>query len=268
MNVTTQDDPNQEPLWAEILPGDSQLRVPQFGILHLLIWTALAAVLLKYNQAVHTLDTGLRDPFMNSRVMTIQWVVTVILTASTMVGLGALIRARRSGRTGRFQPGHWLVVVSLVNGILALAVEPLYCVRSYSAGTAGLFSGALVAERAIIAILYTCAAVRLRDAWRWRALFLAYAVVTWLWTVADTTFFLATILPATNPSVYWGRCLSGLGITLAGRIAILSCLVVATLGDLLGRTSRDWVHWLGVVVAWLGWCMNVLTLVYIRFLYN
>jgi hypothetical protein len=231
-------------------PFAEQLCVPQFGILHILILTAVTAALLKLHLALE------EDLSQGNVAEAYRWGVKVlqslwaIVFAANLVGAGVLIRARCYRMFGRLQPGHWIVLITALSGVLWLGVWPFARLLGpqMSAWVYTIAEAALCVPTAF-AFLY--AAVRVRDGWRWKVLLgakgLGEAAAA---VVAAMSLVLAVIeqsLYATyrffslfqSASVFWSAVL-------------LIVVFVAVLVDLVRRAPRDWMHWLGVAAM----CLN------------
>lgn len=91
-------------------PFAEQFRVPQFGIIHLLIWSTVTAVLLKYYLAIAD-ESSFQESPVQLWLIRISQSLSAILVGSIVIGSGILIRARCYKMLRRLQPGHWLVLV-------------------------------------------------------------------------------------------------------------------------------------------------------------
>jgi mannose/fructose/N-acetylgalactosamine-specific phosphotransferase system component IID len=104
----------------ESCPFAQQLCMPQFGIIHLLILTAVVAVLLKINLAMEFDVAGDASSMQSWLSWSRQFFQTIyaVLFATELVGAGLLVRARCFAMLGRLQPGHWIILISALIGIL------------------------------------------------------------------------------------------------------------------------------------------------------
>jgi hypothetical protein len=222
-----------------------QLRLPQFGIIHLLLWTAVAAVLLKFFLAVRE-DSARQSGAVMPWMYQIAQSLCAITLAGTLVGSGVLIMIRSNVKFRRLQPGHWLALSCSVTGALSVVLWPLYrLVEALGTHVIWLAVAGTAAIDAVTALFLGLAAVLLRDARRWRTLIAAtaaadataaitYAIYAVAWLRSDLT--LLTLMDR------WHALAS-----IAWSAAILAMLLVVLALDLPRRLSRDWLHWLGVV---------------------
>ena len=109
---------------GEPLPADDHIQPPRLSILHLLLWTTVAAVLFKFNMAVAAVVlramAGMHGKMVATSIVNRVIAPTrVIMYAAGLVGLGILIVSKIRGRRGRLQPGHWMLAVeaSLYAGV-------------------------------------------------------------------------------------------------------------------------------------------------------
>jgi hypothetical protein len=242
-------DPQPHAETPAVSPFAEQLRVPQFGILHLMIWTAVTAVLLKYFLTMEELQSQLLSQTPGERrlsVMRVLQSVHAIIFASTLVGSAILIRARC--RTAKpFQPGHWLVLLLAIGGVLQLISWPvgLYLAAA-SPQRFWLFAVENAVVAALTAAMYVIAVLQLRDARRWKILLgavalenVAAAVMIVVPLVAGSGYFSDLIFSSWR----WNRACS-----IAWPVALLVMLLAVAVSDLPRRALRDWLHWLGVGV--------------------
>jgi len=103
-------------------PFAEYYRPPRLGIIHLLAWTAATAVLLKFSMAMEMLgDRGIAStsPELDIAVQAYRFMYSAAHAAG-IVGSGVLLLARIRRLPGRFQPGHWLVLVETLGALLWL----------------------------------------------------------------------------------------------------------------------------------------------------
>jgi hypothetical protein len=222
-----------------------QLRLPQFGIIHLLLWTAVAAVLLKFFLAVRE-DSARQSGAVMAWTYQVAQSLYAIMLAGTLVGSGVLVMIRTNVKFRRLQPGHWLALSCSITGALSVALWPLYrLVETLGPHVTWLAVAGTATIDAVTAIFLGLAVVLLRDARRWRTLIAAAAVadataaITYaIYAVAElrSDFSLLTLMDR------WHALAS-----MAWSAAVLAMLLTVLALDLPRRLSRDWLHWLGVV---------------------
>ena len=87
-------------------------RPPRLGIVHLLIWITLAAVLMKVMTAlIATSEPSGLAPDRVSVAHKAIWYLTSCMIAATLLGTFVIARDKIRGAAGRLQAGHWLVLV-------------------------------------------------------------------------------------------------------------------------------------------------------------
>ncbi|MCE5268672.1 MAG: hypothetical protein LLG00_12380 [Planctomycetaceae bacterium] len=218
--------------------GD-QLRVPQFGIIHLLALTTITAVLLKLNMGMSPGTALGKVPESRILLDRILQTIDAIVTAGGLVGVVALVRARCHIALARLQPGHWLVLIFSFESLLrTLAWASLRGLAPEVAArpSANLFMAAGIAVYFTVA--FRAAAFRIQDVRRWGTLLAAMAVFNGLAAVGA----IAAIILSSDA----GSAL--LGVTACWWPLASPWAIVVAVSDWRDRLRRDWVHWLGVVV--------------------
>jgi len=161
-------------LWAQVSDAAELCGLRQID---LMIWTAVTAVLLKYYLAM------IVDDFASHYSVALFWVervsqcVFAIVSASTLVGSGILIRARCYTMFKRLQPGHWLVLIASLGCILQLIAWPFYDLFEaigVNTNWVCFVSIAIISTLKFAAFVF--AIMQLRDAKRWRVLMGAAAL--------------------------------------------------------------------------------------------
>jgi hypothetical protein len=256
--------PATESLEAPGLTG--QLQVTQFGIIHLMIWTTLTAVLLKVFMALTGDSIRQFAPGQQWLFQGLQAVQTILL-ACTLVATGILVRKRFYAMPKKLQPGHWLVLFSTmefalqmlvllalwVSGFLTLRIIPLSSIVSAVFITA-------------VAAFYGFAFFQLRDARRWKVMIGAKA----LGAATGAAFGLLSVVvafvglrPQYSALLGWLRY-----CPLLWPAVIFVLLLAAAALDIYHRTTRDWVHWLGVCVFGLTTAVTLAADVYFMFFFQ
>jgi hypothetical protein len=261
--VTDADLPN--PIDAEPLPADDHYQPPRLSILHLLLWTTVAAVLFKFNMAVTAVITGVIAG-MGGRVFATSIVnraiapTYVIMYAAGFVGLGVLVASRIRGRPGRLQPGHWMLVV-VVPLYAATRIPDIALVLTHliQQGTPSRLPfwymqpawAPLVVPGLCRAALYSWASIRTIDGRRWRALFVCLAILAAIMALGYALLW--SIFFRLTPGMI--RFLI-LGLPIPVNAVVCLTLLAVILVDL--RVPRDWLHWLGIALVGGGAALELL----------
>ena len=234
--------PGQSP-FAPGSPFAEYYRPPRLGIIHLLAWTAATAVLLKFSMGMQMI--GARGVASTSPELDIAFQAFRFLYsaahAAGIVGSGVLLLAMIRRLPGRFQPGHWLVLIETLTALLWLLSWGLCVVLPETTGVTrgALFPWILVVD-GLVAILcsggYFYAAVAFRGDKRWKiclGVLAGVGLVGGLWYVGINVL----------GSPRWS-----FDFPLGSLIVGLS-LLVAVVVDLCRGPRRDWLHWLGVAIV-------------------
>ncbi len=243
--------PGESPFGAGS-PFAEYYRPPRLGIIHLLAWTAATAVLLKYSLAMDMLAEAGGDSIRPSRDL-FQEVLSFVgntAVAAALVGACILLLAKIRRLPGRFQPGHWLLLITALTSLLNLSVWGLY-VAAQAAGFGDYsslhwFLMVYGLVWVIQAGMYFYAGRASRDCRRWKVCFAVMAflsLVRGLWYVG--VFLLDS--PLSSFSFPLGKLILG------------PVLLVVVIVDVRRGPRRDWLHGLGVaviaisVLLWVAW---------------
>lgn len=267
VDAVTVDSPLDQPLSAAAddrsatSPSVEFYRPTRLGIIHLLAWMVVAAVLLSMMmmslksikrilpeaQQVEVFSSGLGLPI--TVLQTIHLAGTILL-AGGLVGLFILVRDRFRGAPGRWQPGHWLLMVQSTAGVIDQLMVVVYTLpladwAHFSVlsdiGTVVSFFCGLFGTGAYLVGAIRCPAGRL---WRWVlglfalgiGLFLHMYGLLLLPLDGSIRYQLANIIMPLIRLEWVSILINGL------------LLAIAVVRDLLKRNRRDWLHWLGVAM--------------------
>jgi hypothetical protein len=266
MDAMTEPDPNCS---ADKPPASlraGQLRIPQFGILHLLIWTTVTAILLKILMTLtakylHDLPTA------QLRISQAIQIVHVIVIASVLVATGVLLRHRCYAMPKRLQPGHWLVLLAFLDFIgeviAPLLLLLLFTISGTGRGTSVIVSASTAAVSTLVAAVHVWAFLQLRDARWWKTLIGAKTLGPLTTAALSAVSLVTVLLPIWSPSLSLGMWV--LYCPSIWSIVVFVILIIAAAHDLLRRTPRDWVHWLGVAALAENCALGVISLIYYVF---
>ncbi len=206
---------------------------PRLSIAHLLIWTAVAAVLMKLSSVLwdnQVLNNYLENASQVERIFSLGVGAIMYMTHSAgLVGMGVILLARIRGAKGRLQPGHWLLVIYTLYYI----VQALHMSR-----VPGLAYTYFFIRMAILVGPSLWAAFLSRGGRHW--------------TVA------LCLLPAIELGkiglmIIWSRFFSlqtlaiipGLIYYAASGLVVLTAVSI----DLYKGERRDWLHWTGAAMV-------------------
>jgi hypothetical protein len=233
--------------------------MPQFGIIHLLILTAVVAVLLKINLAMGFDVVGDASSMHSWLSWSRQFFQTIfaVLFATELVGAGLLVRAGCFAMLGRLQPGHWIILISALTGILGRLSWPLYLFFSTDSSVVlWIHVGTSGCLYLLGGVLYCFAAARLRDAKRWKFLFVTNVAGDFIMAAAFVLGILAGVASGTaDPS--FGLMVDWNYVWPTWSVVLLLMLPLVTVMDLPRRSTRDWLHWLGVALFGLEILLTV-----------
>ena len=157
---------------------------PRLGIIHLLAWTAIAAVMFKSDIAIRLLWKQQEMVVISNVLYQAIEFVDLTLMAAGVVGLAVLVRAWFRRQPGRFAPGHWILMFTVVPSTVMCVVNMAWCVLSLRLHenneflkTYWLVSLFYVATQVFCAVLFVMAARRNWTGRGWRGSFRLLAIV-------------------------------------------------------------------------------------------
>jgi hypothetical protein len=221
------------------------LRPPRLGIIHVLAFLALAAILILPNTLAHYY--GKNTPIPNvppgARFVWAGPQINLNLCrAASLVGLGVLIVCWFRRIPGQLQPGHWVLLlqsIAMLFGFLLEKTSPLWfgnvsdTIKLHSMiKLQSILTGYLIF---LVVVAYVLLILLLREAISWKALFASLAVM-----------FAASGLFYFDHGMQIWMHYSFSGITLALSSVVLFVLVVILALDRSNYPIRDWLHWLGL----------------------
>lgn len=238
----TNREPNADP--PADSPSTEQLHVPQFGILHLMLWTAATAALLGVLEVL-TGDKLQQLPPKNFWLARSFQCLFVIVHASALVGSGVLLKQRFYSKLRGLQPGHWLVLIVTLGLVLQLVLTS--CCRNGSRAAALTSEIVFATERLAIAGVCVSALLWLQDVRSWKTFFGLRALAAATWAVHNLLSFAGLLFNVQHTTFALWRPTTVIAVLSLFATGI--AFVVAVFLDLRRQTPRDWLHWLGVAAV-------------------
>jgi hypothetical protein len=236
-------------------PFAEQLCVPQFGILHILILTAVMASLLKINLAFEAWIPSPSQSEADRWRRMIEESIFALALAANLVGAGVLIRAKCYRIFHRLQPGHWIVLFSAAAGLCLLVWKVVYYLVASDIRMIHWTMSLWGLSDLPIAIAFLYAARLLHDGRRWKVLLRAMALGH---AAAAATAALSIVALAFQDVQIAGALLvATIVASTPWSVILLIMLVAAIVLDFRRWPSRDWMHWLGVVTLGLGYVVTI-----------
>ena len=165
-------------LGSESMSFAGQLYVPKLSAKQAIVWLAVAIVPIAFSWAMWTIGTpDIKHLPHGTVVVAASWWTVyfpIVLFASCFVTSCVLTRAQCFRMLGQLQPGHWIVLLLTFECILGRIAQPFTAIGFFDHSShvwARNTSQALLCFTVLAAVaLWAFAAVRLRDATRWRVL--------------------------------------------------------------------------------------------------
>jgi hypothetical protein len=106
-------------------------------------------------------------------------------------------------------------------------------------------------------VLYCFAAARLRDARRWKFFFVTNAVGDFIMAATSVLVILTAVGSGMEPPWFGYMAICNY-LWPVSSVVILLMLLLVTIMDLPRRSTRDWLHWLGVALFGLEMLLGLL----------
>jgi len=169
------------PLDSEFTSFAGQLYVPKLSAKQVLICLALVVALIGLIKGIAALETREIKPLPHGAVTVasswrnrIMFEFHLVSFAICLVTSGILIRSRCFRMLGRLQPGHWIVLILATGGILDRIARPfglfMLAYHSPHGWAQNTFEAIVRFNILAVGIMFAYAAIRLRDATRWKVL--------------------------------------------------------------------------------------------------
>lgn len=226
-----------------LLPSQSArftpIQVPRLGIIHLLAWTTVTAVLLGTGQ--HTVvGAATRDSTSGTILWSqaILYITRTALLAAATVASATVLRAWWT-RGGAWAPGHALALIYVLVMCCFLIISGL--LERTNPRHIEWSSLAYAATMLLSTLAYGAFAVRSTFPRRWRITF-------WINAGADLTWSVESL--AESFGVHFWAIFGDEGMLIKTAVwatSMLLALGVSAIGDLARHQSRDWAHWVGAL---------------------
>lgn len=221
------------------------LQPPRLGIIHLLAWMTVAAVLFK----VYVAFAPNKPLEMNYNLWI--WMFKTIANSAAVIDAGILLVAKYRDPKRYFQPGHFLLFCSclatlenlLIVSLLVLFISEPFAWNPINISFLTLSSLSKIFIDLVVLLWF---ALRIPVKGRWKYMFQFWGGIDLLYLVlafaslrmVSNTIFISTSTPLSYPLVFPGILL----------FFILPnvFLAIAAILDLMRGPRRDWLHWLGV----------------------
>jgi hypothetical protein len=218
---------------------------PRLGIIHLLAWVTVAAVLMKYNLALDVFHPSLDNESVLKVIFKIFQAGSDILRAAILVGGVVFWLDRIRQKPGKIQPGHWIVGIESLRTLSIVLMDWLH--------NTPYFSSYLV-----YFLYYTLTTLLVSLAFGWGALRLPEPS-RWKWALG--MFGLDRLYLALNNVVVcfftppfildWPLIKSYI------QYSVAAFFILVVLIDLVKGLRRDWLHWLGAVSPIVSLLMTI-----------
>lgn len=230
--------------------------VPKFGIAHLFLLTAAAALLTYPTRGIMQSDFGPDERF--RYFMIGHQFVIALLMAVPVASLGGWALSYRRGERFPAAPGHWLLIMEGVGSLMLslfgwfwmMILDDDFTIRD---GLETLIFVAYAGVTVVMGSLLLVVAFSCIRESRWRVAFILLAIAAM--ANAAQYIFIYFMLQSTTGMMMSGQWIVGVLSSLAQFTAFGSIVVMAIM-DLRDPERRDWIHWTGIVCYLLMHIVN------------
>jgi hypothetical protein len=251
-------------------PKEPQFSVPTFGIIHLLAWMTVAAMMLGFCKSAHFFQSNGNMQWIPWLLREVPIALLAIVFSAGIVGIGEMFRRQWWRRYADLQPGHRLLLASYIFLVLTVLV-----VRSLSLYEKHTFLFFVICFLALCAneIFWLLAARKLNDSnfWKWLLRFAAYFFGFAIGLFILIPIFLVyTYYHPTRPSpvsvglgdgaiiaiLYFAAVVVYFAVVIVylaqGIVISEIAVLISILNDRKQHRRRDWLHYFAAVVVYLA----------------
>jgi hypothetical protein len=220
---------------------------PRLGIIHLLAWITVAAVLFGIEKQAMSRDRGFFGAESTSFLYHGLNFVQLTAISAAVTGMAVLLRWQRRAHPAPFAPGHWMLIWYCLSSVSNYALSMFWRIWQRSLDMYDVRSGELLVEAVLVligafqVIVLASAAIRYKSVRGWRRIFILFAICTGLNTVA---IFASS----------WSLLFRGFAIL--GYVIAYPVFAIYSVRDFF-RVRRDWLHGLGVAVVIIEALMRI-----------
>ncbi len=236
---------------------------PKFGIIHLMSYTAAAAILFGLVEYQYDILRQMADGAVSVMDTTASRVLGGFFSLTRAFGLAAifwLLDWRR--RKGRFvlQPGHWLLIGSGLNTLVtSLAELVLFSHIDFdqivNSRWAMVVFGA-VGPMALVLVL-SVAFQKSHGPWKW---FFGVTALKFLFDLISVLFVALSLFLTVFNSFY----MIHVGMIVCATLAFGSAIIA----DFMKKNRRDWIHYCGLWMVLMLAISTVASMTYYRYFFN
>jgi hypothetical protein len=218
-------------------PNPEYICPPRLGIIHLLAWMTVAAVLFGINESLRFSQAPLT-------YRTFIGMFYTIFRAAGLVGAGVLINTKRRQSLCFFQPAHWLLLyislATMVNLVYVIALRFILTgIYGYPITIISL------CELVFQVFCLFWIASRIREPGRWKNFY-----KFWAWFIIGS--IILSLFIYLISSLFWYQSMQARFIAIIAKniyelVPLIFLVTVAGL-DLSRGERRDWLHWLAVFI--------------------
>ena len=217
------------------------IKVPRLGIIHLLAWAAVSAVLLIVLISIGFFSNK-TDEHQQRHLLGIilEALFRILPFAAGVVGSVVIVRAKLRDRSGPLQPGHWILLITSFSLVSELVITLVFTAMRQCFGDLEFPTAYITYVSGIIplatAVFYLVATMRLDDLLRWKIMFCGFA---FFYVVVGFAMLLG---PIVSKTIFYLAL-----IPLAPLLVFLFPFNVVN--DIVSKVHRDWLHWLGIAIV-------------------
>jgi hypothetical protein len=242
------------------MPVEQQISAPpRFGVIHLLTLTAGVALALAIQERMLELfRNGLNLQSFNM-FQRAQLVFGSVLAGCALAGLFWLIHWRQRQGPFDFQPGHW-IILSVALTMLVVSATHLMADGLIESNWPRQDRWLMMITQplfyAVTCLVLALSVLRTTGIWRW-------LMAVWLFSALGQTLTSIAMISGSSQELlmaaYYGA--------LIFKLLPIVLLPAAVIWDLWRKTSRDWIHYWGIILPAGTFVSEATSTVYYRFFY-
>jgi hypothetical protein len=209
----------------------------RLSITHLLVWTAMSAVLLGYQRAMSSLAD---DQTLFSTIITLWY--APLFGAGVSACVLSFWRLTNGGPRFPVQPGHWLLIISGIGAMISLVFQAVSVLALAGTSSVEIFLAIRLVEFLFHSMLYGVAAWRSPGGWR--VVFVSGVVQSGVMSLLIALVLLNEFFHAA--SFRFLIYIRSIELGLYGLVSF--AVLIMAIVDRIHRPPRDYLHWTGVAV--------------------
>jgi hypothetical protein len=237
--------------YVAISPTVEYYQPPRLGLIHLLAWVTIAAVVMKFNLALETSSTQPDDRSeLFQFAAKLFGALQTILDAAILTGGLVFWSDRFRCKSGRIQPGHWIVAIAcfaVMGNLLGGLVIDIW-ERYTSHSIFWIVRLYYPSYWLLMSLAYGWAAFRLREPNLWKCALGLLSLQNMVFAISSLIFSFSLAIKVMENAA---------AVQEYAMYPVAAFLVIVICCDLFKGLRRDWLHWLGALSPVIGVLLHI-----------